>query len=182
MERRHGSVIKGMQAAAEARAANTETSGARWSLFQSFKNGMATLPETLAARLADRFARALKLSRCRGTGMRGGLRPVVAIRSRCRCRWDDLRRRLAYAAARIVATSSPSGGEDASVRVSYASAATVNLTFRESDFDPSPRAFGFVGAGKRASANNRRAAFRASNSKGARRRRNPGARVCRRAR
>ncbi|MFZ0680767.1 protoporphyrinogen oxidase, partial [Candidatus Binatus sp.] len=51
MERRHGSVVKGMRAAANARATNSDTSGARWSLFQSFKNGMATLPETLAARL-----------------------------------------------------------------------------------------------------------------------------------
>ena len=35
------------------------------------------------------------------------------------------------------------GGEDAG-EISYASAATVNLTFRESDFDGPPRAFGFV--------------------------------------
>ena len=52
MERRHGSVIKGMRAAENARASKSaEASGARWSLFQSFKNGMATLPEALAARL-----------------------------------------------------------------------------------------------------------------------------------
>ncbi len=52
MERRYGSVVKGLRVAEQARAARSaEVSGARWSLFQSFKNGMATLPETLAARL-----------------------------------------------------------------------------------------------------------------------------------
>ena len=52
MERAHGSVVKGMRAAEQMRASkSSEVSGARWSMFLSFKNGMATLPETLAARL-----------------------------------------------------------------------------------------------------------------------------------
>ena len=52
MERRYGSVVKGLRAAENARAAKSPAvSGARWSLFQSFRNGMATLPETLVARL-----------------------------------------------------------------------------------------------------------------------------------
>ena len=38
MERRHGSVVKGMRAARRcARGENSATSGARWSLFQSFR-------------------------------------------------------------------------------------------------------------------------------------------------
>src|SRR5260370_23991450 len=49
----------------------------------------------------------------------------------------------AYAAARIVATSSPAAAKMLG-EINYASAATVNLTFRESDFDGPPRAFGFV--------------------------------------
>src|SRR5258708_36447260 len=50
MERRYGSVVKGLRAAEQTRK-SAEISGARWSLFQSFKNGTATLPETLVARL-----------------------------------------------------------------------------------------------------------------------------------
>src|SRR5260370_4463018 len=50
MERRYGSVVKGLRAAEQTRK-SAEISGARWSLFQSFKNGTATLPEMLVARL-----------------------------------------------------------------------------------------------------------------------------------
>ncbi len=141
MERRHGSVVKGMRAAENARAAkSSEASGARWSLFQSFRNGMATLPETLAARL--------------GASIRKGAEVVEMSRS-----GDSWRLALtsgesvdvdavicaapSYAAARIVATIAPAGAKMLG-EISYASAATVNLTFRESDFDEPPRAFGFV--------------------------------------
>jgi len=62
MERRHGSVIKGMLAAESAQASrNSEISGARWSMFQSFKNGMATLPETLAARLGGSIRKSVEV-------------------------------------------------------------------------------------------------------------------------
>jgi protoporphyrinogen/coproporphyrinogen III oxidase len=140
MERRHGSVVKGMRAAAKARAANTDTSGARWSLFQSFRNGMATLPEALASRLggsirkgADvvemfRNADAWRLALARGESIDADAVICAAP---------------AYAAARIVATIAPAAAKMLA-EISYASAATVNLTFRESDFDGPPRAFGFV--------------------------------------
>jgi oxygen-dependent protoporphyrinogen oxidase len=141
MERRHGSVVKGMRAAENARAAkNSEASGARWSLFQSLRNGMATLPETLAARL--------------GASIRKGAEVVETSRS-----GDSWRLALAsgesvdadavicaapaYAAARIVATIVPAAAKMLG-EISYASAATVNLTFRESDFDRPPQGFGFV--------------------------------------
>ena len=52
MERAHGSVVKGMRAAEQLRASkSSDVSGARWSMFLSFRNGMATLPEILVARL-----------------------------------------------------------------------------------------------------------------------------------
>jgi oxygen-dependent protoporphyrinogen oxidase len=140
MERRHGSVVKGMRAAAKARAANSDTSGARWSLFQSFKSGMATLPDALAARL--------------GASIRKGAGVIAMSRN-----GDTWRLALAsgesfdadavicaapaHAAARIVATIAPAASKMLS-EISYASAATVNLTYRESDFDGPPRAFGFV--------------------------------------
>jgi protoporphyrinogen/coproporphyrinogen III oxidase len=141
MERRHGSVVKGMRAAENARASkSSEASGARWSLFQSFKNGIATLPEALAARL--------------GASIREGAEVIAMSRN------DDAWRLAlasgysidadavicaapAYAAARIVSALAPATSKMLA-EISYASAATVNLTFRESDFDGPPRAFGFV--------------------------------------
>jgi oxygen-dependent protoporphyrinogen oxidase len=141
MERRHGSVVKGMRAQENARAAkSSEASGARWSLFQSFRNGMATLPETLAARLGASIRKAAEvvaMSR-NGDSWRLALASgefVDADAVICAA--------PAYAAARIVATISPATAKMLG-EISYASAATVNLTFRESDFDGPPRAFGFV--------------------------------------
>ena len=141
MERAHGSVVKGMRAAEQMRASkSSEVSGARWSMFLSFKNGMATLPETLAARL--------------GGSIRKGAEVVGMARNE-----DAWRLALAggesidadavicaapaYAAARIVGTLAPAAAKMLG-EISYASAATVNLTYRESDFDGPPRAFGFV--------------------------------------
>ena len=141
MERRYGSVVKGMRAAENARAANSSAvSGARWSLFQSFKNGMATLPETLAARLGGSIrmgAEVVGMSRS-GDAWRlatAGGDSIDAAAVICAA--------PAYAAARIVAAVAPAAAKMLA-GIGYASAATVNLTFRESDFDGPPRAFGFV--------------------------------------
>jgi oxygen-dependent protoporphyrinogen oxidase len=141
MERRHGSVIKGMRAAENARASKSaEASGARWSLFQSFKNGMATLPEALAARLGASIrkgAEVVEMSR-NGDGWRLALADGDSIHADA-----VICAAPAYAAARIVATIAPAVAKTLG-EISYASAATVNLTFRDSDFDGPPRAFGFV--------------------------------------
>ena len=141
MERHHGSVVKGMRAVENARAAKTsDVSGARWSMFQSFRNGMATLPEMLATRL--------------GASIRKGAEVVAMTRS-----GDAWRLALASgdsidadavicaaparATAKLLATLAPAAAKMLAA-ISYASAATVNLTFRETDFDGPPRAFGFV--------------------------------------
>ena len=141
MERRHGSVVKGMRAAENARASkSSEASGARWSLFQSFKNGMATLPEALAARLGASIrkgAEVVEISR-NGDAWRLALASGESIDSDA-----VICAAPAYAAARIVTTIAPAAAKMLS-EISYASAATVNLTYRESDFDGPPRAFGFV--------------------------------------
>ncbi len=140
MERRHGSVVKGMRAAANMRATNTDTSGARWSLFQSFRNGMAALPEALAARLGGSIrkgAEVISMSR-EANNWRLALASGDSIDADAAiCAAPP------YAAARIVATIAPAAAKILA-EISYASAATVNLTFRESDFDGPPRAFGFV--------------------------------------
>jgi len=124
MERRFGSVVKGMRAAESARAAKSEAvSGARWSMFQSFRDGMATLPETMS-----RNGDAWRIALARGDSVDADAVICAAP---------------AYAAARIVAAIAP-GAAKMIGAISYASAATVNLTYRENDFDGPPRAFGFV--------------------------------------
>src|SRR5271163_2805077 len=141
MERRHGSVVKGMRAAESARVSKTtDVSGARWSMFQSFRNGMATMPETLAARLAGsirKTADVVAMSRnsdaWRLTLANGDSIDADAVICAAQ----------AYSAARIVAAVDPAAAKMLGA-ISYASAATVNLTYRETDFDGPPRAFGFV--------------------------------------
>src|SRR5262249_12410753 len=63
MERRHGSIRRGLRAAERARSSRTEVSGARWSLFQSFRTGMGALVETLAAKLGGSIRRGAGVSR-----------------------------------------------------------------------------------------------------------------------
>jgi len=141
MERRHGSVVKGMRAAENAQASrNSETSGARWSMFQSFKNGMATLPETLASRLGGSIRKGADVVAM----SRNGKAWRLALASGDSIDADAvICAAPAYAASRIVAAIAPAAAKMLG-EISYASAATVNLTFRESDFDGPPRAFGFV--------------------------------------
>ncbi len=141
MERRHGSVVKGMRAAANAQASRTsETSGARWSMFQSFRNGMATLPETLASRLGGSIRKGADVVAM----SRNGKAWRLALASGDSIDVDAvICAAPAYAASRILAAIAPTAAKMLG-QISYASAATVNLTFRESDFDGPPRAFGFV--------------------------------------
>ena len=106
MERRYGSVVKGMRAAEDARAAKTsDVSGARWSLFQSFRNGMATLPETLATRLGasirkgaevvamSRSGDAWRLALASGDSIDADAVSARRRRTRRRESWRRLRRR-----------------------------------------------------------------------------------------
>ncbi len=51
LEREHGSIIRGLRAQSETSVATREASGARWSLFLSFADGMETLVEALRERL-----------------------------------------------------------------------------------------------------------------------------------
>ena len=141
MERRYGSVVKGLRVAERTRASkNAEVSGARWSLFQSFKNGMATLPETLAARLGGSIRNATEVIAL----SRNGKRWRLALGSGDSLDVDAvICAAPAFAATRMLSEVAPKAAEVLS-RISYASAATVNLTLRESDFARPPEAFGFV--------------------------------------
>jgi protoporphyrinogen/coproporphyrinogen III oxidase len=140
MERQYGSVVMGMRAAENARASKSDVSGARWSLFQSFRSGMATLPETLASRLSSSIRKGVEVIAM----SRNGNAWRLATSSGDSIDADGvICAAPAYAASRIMATIAPRAAKLLG-EVSYATAATVNLTFRESDFDGPPRAFGFV--------------------------------------
>jgi oxygen-dependent protoporphyrinogen oxidase len=141
MERRYGSVVKGLRAGEKARAAKgADISGARWSLFQSFKNGMATLPETLVTRLGGSIRRAAEV-----LGLsRNGERWQLAIAGGDTIDADAIICAApSFTASQMLSALAPRAAELLSA-ISYASAATVNLTFRESDFARPPAAFGFV--------------------------------------
>ena len=147
MERRYGSLIRGLKAAARFNRAAREASGARWSLFVSFTNGIAQLTDTLAMRLGNSV-------RCRAhvTGLE---RQTPAARTRRRA-WrlrleDDLSVEAdaivctipAYAAAPLLRPHSETLAAMLE-ELEYASAATVNVAFRETDFASVPQSFGFV--------------------------------------
>jgi protoporphyrinogen/coproporphyrinogen III oxidase len=141
MERRHGSLIKGLRAAEQSSAAkNRNVSGARWSLFQSFRSGMAALPEALAARLGNSIRKSAEV-----IGMsRNGERWQLATASGDAIDADAvIVATPAFASARILSEVAPRASETLS-QISYATAATVNLAFKESDFPKPPAAFGFV--------------------------------------
>lgn len=158
MERRYGSVIRGIRAAAHGRNAETRaTSGARWSLFVSFKGGMRTLVEALAARLEGSLrygAGVVALERPEGARSEGKPNEdhAMADRPGWRLRLADgsafaadaiVCTIPAYAAARLLEPHDASLGALLGA-IRYASAATVNMAFRADDFPDLPRSFGFV--------------------------------------
>ncbi|MGH8011380.1 MAG: protoporphyrinogen oxidase, partial [Candidatus Binataceae bacterium] len=134
MERRHGSLIRGLRAAARVRETSDETrgsSGARWSLFLSFRAGMGALIEKLAARVDGEIhtARVIALE-AKDNGR--DVAPVWTVRL------DDGGTYMAdaivcalpaHAAAPLLKGAYPALGI-ALGKIVYASAATVNLAWR----------------------------------------------------
>ena len=147
MERRYGSLIRGLKAASRSTKAARQASGARWSLFVSFTNGVAQLTDTLAMRLANSVrCRARVTALERQTPSERPRRRVWRLRLE-----DDLSIEAdavvctipAYAVAPLVR---PHSEHLAAMldEIEYASSATVNMAFRESDFASVPHGFGFV--------------------------------------
>jgi protoporphyrinogen/coproporphyrinogen III oxidase len=141
MERRYGSVCKGIRAAERARgAAAKRDSGARWSLFLSLRSGLGALPEILAAKLG------------------GSIRSSTEVRSIARdgdfwrVQFDGGASEMADAvicATPAFAAASMLGATNERIakllgEISYATAAVVNVAFREADFPPRIQSFGFV--------------------------------------
>jgi len=147
MERRCGSLIRGLKAASRDGRDGRASSGARWSLFISFTKGVAQLADTMAVRLGNAIRYRSRVI---------GLERQEASRQPRRRAWrlrldDDLSVDAdgvvctvpAYAAAPLLRPHDDvlAGMLEA---IEYASAATVNLVFRETDFLIPPHSFGFV--------------------------------------
>src|SRR5581483_6973670 len=142
MERKYGSVIRGLRAAEKARAAQSSgTSGARWNLFLSFRRGMGSLVEALQSRVGSSLRFGAEVS---GIERRADSGWTVALASGERMAADAvICAAPAFAAARIVRAINP-GLAELLGTITYASAAVVNMAFRIEDFPAPPNAFGFV--------------------------------------
>ncbi|MGH7779691.1 MAG: protoporphyrinogen oxidase, partial [Candidatus Binataceae bacterium] len=143
-EQRHGSVIRGLRAAERARAAagakTAGTSGARWTLFAALRDGMGALPDALAARLGECVRLSAEVTRIapRAEGC------TIVTRSGEQIEADAaICAAPAYAAAQML-RATDARLADLLGAIGYASAATVSMTFRESDFPAPPASFGFV--------------------------------------
>ncbi|MHB8384627.1 MAG: protoporphyrinogen oxidase [Candidatus Binataceae bacterium] len=144
MEQRNGSVIRGLRAAERARTAAgakmAGTSGARWTLFATLRNGIGALPDALAARLGEcvRIGVEVKQITPRADGC------TIVTESGEEISADAvICAAPAYAAARMFRAADPLLA-DLLGAISYASAATVSMAFRETDFPAPPKSFGFV--------------------------------------
>jgi oxygen-dependent protoporphyrinogen oxidase len=141
MERLHGSLARGMRAAEAARATQQSgTSGARWSMFLTLRGGVSALPDALVSRLEGSIRRGAQ---------------VVAV-ERANDAWrltlasgSQLEADAVICAAHAYTAADLLRGLESRLAehlgsISYASAATVNLTWRVADFPKPPDAFGFV--------------------------------------
>lgn len=142
MERKHGSVVLGLRAAASAQAARKQsgTSGARWSLFVSFRQGMETLAEALVARLGNSVWTGVEVEALErdedGWTVRTGAGDAIPADA-------VILAAPAHVASRLL---TPIHDELAAMLkdIDYSSAATISLAYRNEDFPRAPNSFGFV--------------------------------------
>ena len=141
MEDRYGSLVRGLRAAAATRGAEARTtSGARWSLFVSFRRGIGALIEALGAKLGDavRYGAEVVAVGRTSSGWRIEVASGEAIAADA-----IICAAPAAIAARLIEPHHPTLAQElASIR--YASAAVVNMIFRVADFPYPPASFGFV--------------------------------------
>jgi len=144
MERRHGSLIRGLKAAARTRDGQARgTSGARWSLFLSLHDGMGRLPEVLAERLSKVVrtgAQVTEVARDAGGGAGWQVRCADGVSLAVD---EIICTAPARSSAAMIEGAAPALAAQIAA-ISYASAATVNLAYRVSDFPIEPASFGFV--------------------------------------
>ncbi|MER3426947.1 MAG: protoporphyrinogen oxidase [Pyrinomonas sp.] len=137
LEERHRSVILGLR---RAHRHEQDARGARYGLFLSFKSGMSTLVERLAARLPQG---ALRLrARVRAVARQGDEWIVETEQERLRAHTLCLAL-PAHAAARLLAPVDRSLADELA-SIEYASTAVINLIFRRADVPHPLDGFGFV--------------------------------------
>jgi oxygen-dependent protoporphyrinogen oxidase len=142
MERQHRSVILAMRRAARRAPAPTAgTSGARWSLFVTFKDGMEELVQALAGRLPPGAVRlkerVIALER-QGAGWR-----VASANGTTLDAEGVIVATEAYQAARMLRHADPALGHLLE-EIPYASSATVTLAYRREAIRHPLDGFGFV--------------------------------------
>ncbi len=143
MESVHGSLIRAMWRQRRSQREAKGTSGARYSLFLSFDEGMSVLSDALAARLARADVRlntkVLKLAHDAASG-----RWLIRLESGETILADAVCLALpAYAAARLLADADAQLAAELDA-IPYASTATVNLAYKRSDIPHRLDGFGFV--------------------------------------
>lgn len=147
LERKHGSVIRGMLAGRH-KAGGTSRPGPARSMFVTLENGLSELIEALVARIEKRGA-SLALGRTvaalRAPSVRskvwtydlvlddGGVVTADAV----------VLATPAYVAARLIRPHSRPAAEKLDA-IPYASTATVSLGYRRQDLGPAVRGFGFI--------------------------------------
>jgi oxygen-dependent protoporphyrinogen oxidase len=151
MERKHGSVIRGMWAGNRRKKETGKrksggsgvdgVSGARYGLFVSFRDGMQTLTDALAARVGPE--RILLDSRVKSLAREGETwRLALSDGSSIEC--DGVILALpAHAAGALLAGVEPEAAE-LLFGIRYASAGTVTLCYRREDVPHPLDGFGFV--------------------------------------
>jgi oxygen-dependent protoporphyrinogen oxidase len=142
MERRHGSVIRGLRRS-QSRRHGAEESGPRWSLFVTLDSGMGDLVSAAAQRLPPSSVR-LRL-RATSLARSGGPRPWrVDLADGTALSADGVVLATpAPLAASIIAGLDPDLGR-ALAAIPYASSATVTLAYRRAEVRHALDGFGFV--------------------------------------
>lgn len=143
MENSHGSVIRALRAASKKQAAIRSASGPRYSLFLSFKKGMATLVSALEKKLpegtlkicsrAESLEYDAELSKWRIYFTDGKVEIVDALCSTL----------PASATSRLLKASAPAFSKKLD-QMRYESVATVNLAYSDEALQNLPKGFGFV--------------------------------------
>ncbi|HOW70939.1 MAG TPA: protoporphyrinogen oxidase [Phycisphaerae bacterium] len=142
LEDRYRSVILGMRAGRKATAARGRgDSGARYSMFVSFDEGMATLTDTLIGRLPPETARTrTAVDKVERTGLQwrvlvadGSTETADAVILAC----------PSHASAKIVEGIDPMLGKELEA-IKYASSATMTMAFRRDRIRHPLDGFGFV--------------------------------------
>jgi protoporphyrinogen/coproporphyrinogen III oxidase len=140
VERRHRSIILGLRQASK-RAPQPGTSGARWSLFVTFADGMEAFVRALADRLPD--SSVVLRERVASVERTGGRWRVATADG---ARFDADRVILAgesHGAARLLRYVDPALATLLD-QIEYAGAATVSLGYRRADVPHALDGFGFV--------------------------------------